>query len=194
MDGMHDMYKYYDEYCLSFPSLPPPLSLTLSLLSVILFLSPSLYLFYMYLPTCTYLNTATVNEDYLELETNITFISGQNSTGDNQQCFYVVLLDDNVLEGNETFDIQIRPSPQDEDIVNITGGIITVTIEEDPTDSKWITLDMLYNKTPDLSLISLVIASSSLIMFYWLVYRMKDLWSFIAQQAVFTASPPLPPL
>jgi hypothetical protein len=50
----------------------------------------------------------------------------------------VVLLDDNVLEGNETFDIQIRPSPQDEDIVNITGGIITITIEEDPTDSKWI--------------------------------------------------------
>ena len=82
------------------------------------------------------LNIATLNEDYLELETNITFISGQNSTGDNQQCFYVVLLDDNILEGNETFDIQIRPSPQDEDIVNITGGIITVTIEEDPTDSK----------------------------------------------------------
>ena len=79
---------------------------------------------------------AIVNEDYLEFEMNITFISGQNSTGDNEQCFYVVLLDDNVLEGNETFDILIRPSPEDEDIVNITGGIITVTIEEDPTDSK----------------------------------------------------------
>ena len=79
---------------------------------------------------------ATVNEDYLEFEMNITFVSGQNSTGDNQQCFYVVLLDDNVLEYNETFDILIRPSPEDEDIVNITGGIITVTIDEDPTDSK----------------------------------------------------------
>ena len=101
-------------------------------------LSPASTLFSLSLPSLS--NTATVNEDYLELETNITFISGQNSTGDNQQCFYVVLLDDNVLEGNETFDIQIRPSPQDEDIVNITGGIITITIEEDPTDSKWITL------------------------------------------------------
>ena len=79
---------------------------------------------------------ATVNEDYLEFEMNITFVSGQNSTGDNQQCFYVVLLDDNVLEYNETFDILVRPSPEDEDIVNITGGIITVTIDEDPTDSK----------------------------------------------------------
>ena len=79
---------------------------------------------------------ATVNEDYLEFEMNITFVSGQNSTGDNQQCFYIVLLDDNVLEYNETFDILIRPSPEDEDIVNITGGIITVTIDEDPTDSK----------------------------------------------------------
>ena len=79
---------------------------------------------------------ATVNEDYLEFEMNITFVSGQNATGDNQQCFYVVLLDDNVLEYNETFDILIRPSPEDEDIVNITNGIITVTIEEDATDSK----------------------------------------------------------
>ena len=77
-----------------------------------------------------------VNEDYLEFEMNITFVSGQNSTGDNQQCFYIILLDDNVLEYNETFDILIRPSPEDEDIVNITGGIITVTIQEDPTDSK----------------------------------------------------------
>lgn len=79
---------------------------------------------------------ATVNEDYPEFEMNITFVSGQNSTGDNQQCFYIVILDDNVLEYNETFDILIRPSPEDEDIVNITGGIITVTIDEDPTDSK----------------------------------------------------------
>ena len=85
-----------------------------------------------------YITAATVNEDYLEFEMNITFISGQNATGDNQQCFYVVLLDDNVLEYNETFDILIRPSPEDEDIVNITNGIITVIIEEDATDSKYI--------------------------------------------------------
>ena len=84
-----------------------------------------------------YIVAATVNEDYLEFEMNITFVSGQNATGDNQQCFYVVLLDDNVLEYNETFDILIRPSPEDEDIVNITNGIITVTIEEDATDSKY---------------------------------------------------------
>ena len=83
-----------------------------------------------------YIVAATVNEDYLEFEMNITFVSGQNATGDNQQCFYVVLLDDNILEYNETFDILIRPSPEDEDIVNITNGIITVTIEEDSTDSK----------------------------------------------------------
>lgn len=79
---------------------------------------------------------AIVNEDYLEFDMNITFISGQNSTGDNEQCFYVVLLDDNILESNETFDILIRPSPEDEDIVNITSEIITVTIEEDPVDRK----------------------------------------------------------
>ena len=83
-----------------------------------------------------YLCIAIVNKDYLEFEMNIRFVSGQNSTGDNQQCFYIILLDDNVLEYNETFDILIRPSPEDEDIVNITGGIITVTIQEDLTDSE----------------------------------------------------------
>ena len=90
----------------------------------------SIFFFFFFFPL------AIVNEDYLKFEMNITFVSGQNSTGDNEQCFNIILLDDNILEGNETFDILIRPSPEDEDIVNITGGIITVTIEEDPTDSK----------------------------------------------------------
>ena len=75
-------------------------------------------------------------EDYLPLDVNLTFTSGQNATGDNEQCFYVTLLDDTVLEGNETFEIQIAPLPEDEDIVNITNQIITILIEEDTEDSK----------------------------------------------------------
>ena len=75
---------------------------------------------------------------------NVTFISGQNSTGDNQQCFYVVLLDDDILEYNETFDIIITPTSEDEQIVNVIEEVITVTVEEDHTDSKQLGL---YNQT-----------------------------------------------
>ena len=78
--------------------------------------------------------TATVNEDYVGIELNITFTSGQNASGDNQQCFFIPIINDDILECNETFDILLTPIAEDEDIVNITGQIITVTIEEDPND------------------------------------------------------------
>ena len=81
------------------------------------------------------LHSATVNEDYLDVELNVTFTSGQTASGDNQQCFYVPILNDNVLEHSETFDILIAPTSEDEDVVNVTTQVITVTIEEDPTDS-----------------------------------------------------------
>ena len=67
---------------------------------------------------------------------NVTFTSGQNSSGDNQQCVFIPLLDDTILEGNETFDVLINTTIEDEDIVNITAQVVTVTIEEDPNDCK----------------------------------------------------------
>ena len=67
---------------------------------------------------------------------NITFTSGQNATDDNQQCVSIPILDDDVLEGNETFDLLVSPTPEDENVVNITGQVITVTIEEDNSDCK----------------------------------------------------------
>ena len=82
---------------------------------------------------------ATVNEDYLDVEVNITFTSGQNASGDNQQCFFVPILNDDILECNETFDILLTPIAEDEDIINITNRVFTVTIEEDPNDCKFIT-------------------------------------------------------
>ena len=81
-----------------------------------------------------------MNEDYLDIELNITFTSGQNASGDNQQCFFIPILNDAILECNETFDILITPVAGDEDVVNITGQIITVIIEEDPNDCKFIIL------------------------------------------------------
>ncbi len=67
---------------------------------------------------------------------NITFISGQNATGDNQQCVFIPILDDATLECNETFDLLVTPTAEDADALNITSQLLTVTIEEDSTDSK----------------------------------------------------------
>lgn len=79
---------------------------------------------------------ATAYEDYLPIDMNVTFVSGQNSTGDNQQCVFIPLIDDATLEGNETFNVIINTTADDDDVVNITAQVITVTIEEDPNDCK----------------------------------------------------------
>ena len=49
---------------------------------------------------------------------------------------FIPLIDDTTLEGNETFDVLINTTADDDDIVNITAQVITVTIEEDPNDCK----------------------------------------------------------
>lgn len=77
-----------------------------------------------------------MDEDYLAVDMDITFTSGQNASGDNQQCFSVPILNDYILECNETFDIILSPTAVDEDVVNITDSSFTVTIEEDPNDCK----------------------------------------------------------
>ncbi len=69
---------------------------------------------------------------------SITFTSGQNATGDNQQCVFIPILDDDLLECNETFDLLITPTAEDEGVVNITAQLITVTIEEDSSDCKFV--------------------------------------------------------
>ena len=79
---------------------------------------------------------ATVNEDYLDVDVNFTFIFGPNVTGNNRECILVPLLDDSLLEGNETFDILITPSTEDEEVLSITDPVITVTIQEDSVDCK----------------------------------------------------------
>ena len=94
---------------------------------------------YIFILASYYMYTATVNEDYLDVEVNITFTSGQNASGDNQQCFFIPILNDDILECNETFDILLTPIAEDEDIINITNRVFTVIIEEDPNDCTFIT-------------------------------------------------------
>lgn len=89
----------------------------------------------MYCVTMLYL-IANVNEDYQATDMNVTFTSGQNSSGDNQQCFLITIFDDSILENDETFEVFITTTPSDEDIVNITGHVVTITIKEDANDCK----------------------------------------------------------
>ena len=67
---------------------------------------------------------------------NITFTSGQNSSGDNQQCIFITIFDDSTLENSEVFYVLIMTTPVDEDIVNITGQVVTISIKEDANDCK----------------------------------------------------------
>ena len=48
----------------------------------------------------------------------------------------VPVINDKILEGSETFVILLSPTLEDEAVVNITDELITVVIEEDPSDSK----------------------------------------------------------
>ena len=81
--------------------------------------------------------SATEGEDYIGVDMNITFTSGQNASGDNQQCFSITILNDDLLECNETFDVVISAVPDDNNVVNITEQVITVTVGEDPNDCKF---------------------------------------------------------
>lgn len=77
---------------------------------------------------------ANINEDYQAIDMNVTFTPGQNSFDDNQQCFLIAIFDDSILENDEIFEVLITTTPSDEDIVNITGQVVTITIAEDTND------------------------------------------------------------
>lgn len=66
----------------------------------------------------------------------LTFISGQ--TVDAQRCTVISVLDDTLIEDDETFSISLIASPADGNSVRFTTGenVTTVTIVQDPNDSK----------------------------------------------------------
>ena len=84
------------------------------------------------------LNKSIVIIDYLPVYSlGLTFSSGQSSDSMPTQCTDLVVRDDNILEGNETFAIRLT-SLSDE--VRITTGReqATVVIKEDNVDSKFL--------------------------------------------------------
>ena len=72
----------------------------------------------------------TAGRDYSFLNTTLTFIHGE-SVGSAARCINISILNDDVVEANETFDVVLSSSS----LLQITGVTSTpVTVYEDPTD------------------------------------------------------------
>lgn len=76
--------------------------------------------------------------DFSFLNTTLTFLRGESaqSVKSAARCVNIAILNDNVVEGNETFDVVISSSS----LLQITGETsIPVTVYEDPTDCESVT-------------------------------------------------------
>ena len=83
-------------------------------------------------------STALAGEDYVQVFTDIVFLNGQSSNGNNEQCTYISILDDDILEDNEEFSVVATANGP----VNLLDGIIAITIQEDPLDSEYFTISV----------------------------------------------------
>ena len=83
-------------------------------------------------------STALAGEDYVQVFTDIVFLNGQSSNGNNEQCTYISILDDDILEDNEKFSVVATANGP----VNLLDGIIAITIQEDPLDSEYFTISV----------------------------------------------------
>ena len=81
---------------------------------------------------CLY--SAVYNVDYTLDSTEITFTSGQNQSYNNTQCKTITVLDDSILEYNESFTLSlVAAHPVMIQPINTT----TVVIIEDGSDCKF---------------------------------------------------------
>ena len=78
--------------------------------------------------------SAAPAQDFQSVSTQLSFTSGQ-TTGDTQ-CIDIQVLDDSILESDETFTLQL--AADDISVVTISVGTDSsvVTIREDPTDGR----------------------------------------------------------
>ena len=76
------------------------------------------------------------NSDYVSVNSSaLTFTSGQSFNNMPIQCSELVVLNDNILEDNETFSIQLT-NRSDQVVITSGGEQAEVVIVEDDTDCK----------------------------------------------------------
>jgi hypothetical protein len=84
------------------------------------------------------------NSDYVTVTSSaLTFMSGQSSNNMSTQCTDLVILNDDILEYDENFMIQLS-SRSDEVIITAAGEQAEVVIREDSADCKLITEESVF--------------------------------------------------
>ena len=76
-------------------------------------------------------------KDYIGGQFTLTFASGQSAMGENLQCFDLIIINDHILETNETLAVTLNSSRADSDVVRIlsTQWKLIVTIVDDPNEN-----------------------------------------------------------
>ena len=82
------------------------------------------------------LSLAIDGKDYIGGTFTLIFIPGQSASGNNLICVNLTILNDNLLEYNETFIVTLNSTQQDSNYIRISTrqNITLVTIIEDPQD------------------------------------------------------------
>ena len=82
--------------------------------------------------------TAVLPDDYTALVSQqLTFTSGQSSSGDNTQCFDVDIVADNIYEGLEMFTVQLFSRIT---TVTIAAASQSATVDIEDSTSEWSSL------------------------------------------------------
>ena len=81
-----------------------------------------------------YLLSSVAPQDFQSVNTQLIFTSGQ-TTGDTQ-CTNLQVLDDSILESDETLTLQLVADDPSVVVITASADSAVVTIEEDPTDGK----------------------------------------------------------
>ena len=84
--------------------------------------------------TSFFYNTA-LGQDFQSVDTQLTFTSGQTTGG--MQCTDLQILDDNILESEETLTLHLVSNDTSVVVITTNAESAVVTIEEDPTDGNY---------------------------------------------------------
>ena len=102
------------------------------------------------------IHLSVANNDYVTVNSSaLTFTSGQSSSNMPTQCLGLVIINDNILEDDETFMVQLA-SRSDEVEITAAGEQAEVVIREDSVDCK-LTFIIYHFKLTFFSAISLYI-------------------------------------
>lgn len=86
-----------------------------------------------------HINSAAIDgKDYIGGEFKLTFSPGQSMSGNNSQCIDLIIINDHLLEHNETLLILLNSTKEDANIVKVSSAgaeLLLTILEISPSDS-----------------------------------------------------------